>query len=67
MLMASRPTFLVLDFGLDVVNGIGSLHLKGDGLAGESLDEDLHVGQETVVKDFLWPGFSNFYSTRDII
>jgi hypothetical protein len=36
--------FLVLDLGLDVVDGIGRLHLKGDGLAGQGLDEDLHDG-----------------------
>ena len=32
-----------LNLGLDVVDGIGRLHLKGDGLAREGLDEDLHV------------------------
>jgi len=35
-------SLLVLDLGLDVVNGIGRLNLKGDGLSGEGLDEDLH-------------------------
>ncbi|KAL4563096.1 hypothetical protein LXL04_027129 [Taraxacum kok-saghyz] len=35
--------FLVLDFGLNVVNCIGALDLKGDGLAGEGLNEDLHA------------------------
>jgi len=35
-------TFLVLDFRLDVFDGVGSLHLEGDGLAGQSLHEDLH-------------------------
>ncbi len=34
---------LVLDLGLDVVNGIRGLDLKGDGLAGEGLDKDLHA------------------------
>ena len=34
--------FLVLDLSLDVVNGVGRLDLKGDGLAGECLNEDLH-------------------------
>ena len=34
---------LVLDLGLDVVNGIRGLDLEGDGLAGEGLDKDLHA------------------------
>ena len=34
---------LVLDLGLDVVDGVARLDLKGDGLAGEGLDEDLHT------------------------
>ena len=33
---------LVLDLGLDVVDGVGRLHLKGDRLAREGLDENLH-------------------------
>jgi len=36
-------TFLVLDLGFDVLDGVRSLDLKSDGLAGESLDEDLHA------------------------
>ena len=33
---------LVLDLGLDGFDGIGAFNLEGDGLAGKSLDEDLH-------------------------
>ena len=33
---------LILDLGLDIVNGIGGLHLEGDGLSCEGLYEDLH-------------------------
>jgi hypothetical protein len=33
---------LTLDFGLDIVDGVRRLHLKGDSLAREGLDEDLH-------------------------
>merc|ERR1711862_122338 len=40
-------TLLVLDLGLHVVNGVGWLDLKGDGLASQSLDEDLHTTAET--------------------
>ena len=36
-------SFLVLDLGLDIFNGVRRLHLKGDGLAGEGLNEDLHL------------------------
>ena len=34
-----KPT---LDFGLDIVDCIGRLHLEGDSLARQGLDEDLH-------------------------
>merc|ERR1711998_1608 len=46
-LLIGRNTLLILDLGLDVVNGVGGLDLKGDGLAGESLDKDLHTTAET--------------------
>jgi len=36
-------SFLVLDLGLDVLDGIGSLNLKGDGLARKGLYKNLHV------------------------
>lgn len=36
------PPLLILNLGLDIVDGIGRLNLKRDSLAGESLDEDLH-------------------------
>ena len=36
-------SLLVLDLGLDVLDGVGGLHIKSDGLSGQSLDEDLHV------------------------
>jgi hypothetical protein len=34
-------TFLVLDLGLDVVDGIARLDVKGNGLSGEGLYENL--------------------------
>ena len=43
-LLVGRDTFLVLDFGLDIVDGVGGLDFEGDGLSGESLNEDLHGG-----------------------
>jgi len=45
-LLVGRDALLVLDLCLDVVDGIGSLDVKGDGLAGEGLDEDLHASAE---------------------
>jgi len=39
--------FLVLDLGLDVVDGVGRLDLKGNGLASEGLDKDLHTTTQT--------------------
>ena len=41
-LLVGRDTFLVLDLGLDIVDGVRRLHLEGDSLAREGLDEDLH-------------------------
>lgn len=35
-------SLLVLDLLLDIVNSVGRLNLKGDGLTGQSLDENLH-------------------------
>ena len=37
---------LILDLGLDVVDGIRRLDLKRDGLAGQRLHEDLHTATE---------------------
>ena len=36
-------TFLVLDFGLDIVDGFAALHLERDRLPGQGLNEDLHL------------------------
>merc|ERR1712021_285308 len=39
--------FLVLDLGLDVLNGVRCLNLKGDGLSSQGFDENLHTSTET--------------------
>merc|ERR1712152_39350 len=39
--------FLVLDLGLDVLNGVRWFNLKSDGLASESLDKDLHTSSQS--------------------
>ena len=41
-LLVRGDAFLVLDLGLDGVDGVGGLDFEGDGLAGQSLDEHLH-------------------------
>merc|ERR1712230_187273 len=46
-LLIGWDTLLVLDLGLDVLDGVGLLDLKGDGLAGQGLDEDLHTTSES--------------------
>ena len=46
-LLIRGDSFLVLDLGLDVVNGVRRLDIKGDGLSGQGLDEDLHSSTET--------------------
>ncbi|KFQ28375.1 hypothetical protein N332_06581, partial [Mesitornis unicolor] len=39
--------FLVLDLGLDVLNGVTGFNFQGDGLARQGLHEDLHATSET--------------------
>ena len=38
--MSSRS--LVQNLGLDLIDGVASLHVQSDGLANPTLDEDLH-------------------------
>ena len=38
-LLIRRDALLVLDLGLDIVDGVGRLHLEGDGLARQGLHE----------------------------
>ena len=40
-------SFLVLDFGLHVIDGVTGLHIESDGLAGQGLDEDLHTSTKS--------------------
>merc|ERR1712019_75213 len=40
-------SLLVLDFGLDILNGVRWLNLQGDGLASEGLDKDLHSSSQS--------------------
>jgi len=43
-LLIRGNSFLILDLLLDLLDGVGTLDLKGDGLSSKSLDEDLHLG-----------------------
>ena len=45
-LLIRRDSFLVLNFGLHVVDGVASFHIKRDGFASQGLDEDLHATTE---------------------
>ena len=40
-LLIRRDTFLVLDLGFDIVNGVRRLNIQGDGLAGQSFHKNL--------------------------
>jgi len=40
-LLIGGDSLLVLDLGLDIVDGVGWLDVEGDGLAGEGLDKNL--------------------------
>jgi len=42
-LLIRRNAFLVLNLGLDILNGIAGLNLQSDGLSSEGLDKDLHA------------------------
>ena len=46
LLIRGNP-FLVLDLGLDVVDGVRGLHFQSDGLARQSFHKDLHPTAET--------------------
>jgi len=42
-LLIWRDSLLILNFGLDVLDGVGWLDLQGDGLTSERFDENLHT------------------------
>ena len=45
-LLVGRDALLVLDLGLDIVDGVRRLHLQGDCLARQGLDENLHAAAQ---------------------
>ncbi len=46
-LLVWGDSLLVLNLGLDILDGVRGLHLQGDGLPSQRLDEDLHPTAET--------------------
>merc|ERR1712038_1152380 len=46
-LLIRWDSLLILNLGLDIINGVRWLNIKGDGLASESLDENLHTSTKT--------------------
>ena len=46
-LLVGWDAFFVLDFGFDVLDGVGGFDIQGDGLSSKSLDEDLHSTSES--------------------
>merc|ERR1719188_1013838 len=40
-------SFLILDLGLDILDGVRGFNLQGDGLASQGLDEDLHTSSQS--------------------
>merc|ERR1712115_554136 len=40
-------SFLVLDLGLDILNGVRRFNLEGDGFTSEGLDKDLHTSSQS--------------------
>ena len=43
-LLIRGDSFLILDLGLYIIDGVRRLDIKSDGLSGEGFDEDLHLG-----------------------
>jgi len=46
-LLIGWDSFLILNLGLDILNGISRLNIKSDGLSSQSLHKDLHTSSES--------------------
>jgi len=40
-------TFFVLDFGFDVLDGVGWFNFESDGFSGQGFDKNLHTASES--------------------
>ena len=70
-LLIRGDALLVLDLGLDVLDRVGGLDLEGDGLASQSLDEDLHgdcsLKQRTLsLSGFAELGYLRIFETKKV-
>ena len=70
-LLVWGDALLVLDLSLHVLNGVGGLDLEGDGLASQSLDEDLHgdcsLKQRTLsLSGFAELGYLRIFETKKV-
>merc|ERR1711957_847227 len=54
-LLIRRNSFLILNLGLDIINGIRWLNIQSDGLSSKCFDKDLHSSSET--EDQMKSGF----------
>jgi hypothetical protein len=50
-LLVGGDTFLVLNLGLDVIDGVRGLHLESDSLASQSLNKNLHYSVRNALSD----------------
>ena len=46
-LLIGGNAFLVLDLGLDILNGVRRFNVKSNGLSSQGLDENLHTTSES--------------------
>jgi len=46
-LLIGWNTFLVLDLGFDILDGVGWFDVQSDSLAGQGLNEDLHTSSQS--------------------
>jgi hypothetical protein len=46
-LLIGGNSFLILDLGLHVFNGVRWFNIEGDGLSSKGLDEDLHSSSQS--------------------
>ena len=46
-LLIGGNTFLVLDLGFHILNGVRWFNIEGDGLTSKGLNEDLHTTSES--------------------
>ena len=46
-LLVWRDSFLILDLGFNILNGVSWFNIKGDGFTSEGLYEDLHTSSES--------------------